>query len=269
MPSSMISPSNTEGSSSTVPALPLHNRVVIWGALGAITAISWLYLVRMPMTPRDLGSIGVLLTATMSPHWAEVWLIFMMWAVMMVAMMVPSASPMIETYARIARSRSGASAYNLWLFAAAYIVVWALFSAAATAGQIALQRAALITSGFATTPLMGGIILASAGIYQLTPLKQACLGHCRSPIGFFMMEWRDGAAGAFKMGLKHGAFCVGCCWALMALLFVLGVMNLLWVAAISVFVLLEKATPYGRAIARVTGVAMLVCGIALPLAARY
>jgi len=192
-----------------------------------------------------------------------------MWAVMMVAMMVPSASPMIETYARIARAHSSASAYNVWLFAAAYIVVWALFSAGATAGQIALQRGALITSGFVTTPLISGIILAIAGLYQLTPLKQACLGHCRSPIGFFTTEWRAGAAGAFKMGLKHGAFCVGCCWMLMALLFVLGVMNLLWVAAISVFVLLEKVTPYGRAIARITGVAMLVSGIALPFAAPY
>ncbi len=240
--SSILSPSNTEGGSSIVPALPLHNRVVIWNALGAITALSWLYLVRMPMTPRDLGSIGILLTAAMSPHWAEVWLTFMMWAVMMVAMMVPSASPMIQTYARIARTRSGASAYNVWLFAGAYVVVWTLFSTAATAGQIALQRGALITSGFVTTPLA---------------------------IGFFMTEWRDGAAGAFKMGLKHGAFCVGCCWMLMALLFVLGVMNLLWVAAISVFVLLEKVTPYGRAIARVTGVAMLVSGIALPFTAQY
>jgi predicted metal-binding membrane protein len=265
----MLSPSNTESGSPIVPALPLHNRVVIWGALGALTALSWLYLVRMPMTPRDLGSIGTLLTAALSPRWAEMWLIFMMWAVMMIAMMVPSASPMIETYARIARARSGASAYNVWLFAAAYIVVWALFSTAATAGQIALQHATLITRGFRTTPLISGIILAIAGLYQLTPLKQVCLGHCRSPIGFFMTEWRDGAAGAFKMGLKHGAFCVGCCWMLMALLFVLGVMNLLWVAAISVFVLLEKVTPYGRAIARITGVAMLVSGFALPFTAQY
>jgi predicted metal-binding membrane protein len=223
----------------------------------------------MPMTPRDLGSIGALLTTAMSPHWAEVWLTFVMWAVMMVAMMVPSASPMIETYARIARSRSGASASNVWLFATAYIVVWTLFSGAATAGQIALQRGALITSGFVTTPLVSGMILAIAGLYQLTPLKQACLSQCRSPIGFFMTEWRDGGTGAFKMGLKHGAFCVGCCWMLMALLFVLGVMNLLWVAAISVFVLLEKVTPYGRAIARITGVAMLVSGIALPFTAQY
>src|SRR5260370_13331477 len=141
--SSMQSLTNTEGGSPIVPTLPIRNRVVIWSALGAITALSWLYLVRMPMTPRDLGSIGTLLTATMSPHWAEVWLTFMMWPVMMLAMMVPSASPMIETYARIARARSGASAYNVWLFAAAYIVVWALFSAAATSSQIALHRGAL------------------------------------------------------------------------------------------------------------------------------
>src|SRR5260370_14554625 len=209
--SSMQSLSNNECGSPIVPTLPIRNRFVIWSALGAITALSWLYLVRMPMTPRDLGGIGVLLTATMSPHWAEVWLTFMMWAAMMVAMMVPSVSPMIETYARIARTRSGASAYRVWLFAGAYVVVWALFRDAATAGQIALQRGALITSGFVTTPLVSGIILAIAGLYQLTPLKQACLSQCRSPIGFFMTEWRDGGTGAFKMGLKHGAFFVGWC----------------------------------------------------------
>jgi len=137
--------------------------------------------------------------------------------------------------------------------------VWTLFSMLATASQIALRQLAL------ATPLVGAIILAVAGIYQLTTLKQVCLGKCQSPIGFLMTHWRDGASGAFRMGVEHGAFCVGCCWMLMALLFVVGVMNLAWVAAISAFVLLEKATPWGNAIAKVSGAALIAGAIAIAL----
>jgi predicted metal-binding membrane protein len=145
----------------------------------------------------------------------------------------------------------------VWSFVAGYIAVWTLYSVAATASQIALQQLAL------ATPLVGAIILAVAGIYQFTPLKQACLGRCQSPIGFLMTHWREGATGAFRMGLQHGAFCVGCCWMLMALLFVVGVMNLAWVAAISAFVLLEKGTPWGYLIARVSGAALIAGAIAI------
>jgi predicted metal-binding membrane protein len=247
-----------------VASLPLAERIAIWGGLAGITALAWLYLVRMPMTPASLGGFGERILSAVPPRIAELWLNFMMWAVMMVAMMVPSASPMPLMYARIARGRKDGRPHEVWLFAAGYLVVWTIFSAAATAGQFVLQRAALLTVGLIATPLAGGIILAVAGIYQLTPLKNACLGHCRSPMGFFMTEWRDGAAGAFRMGLKHGAYCAGCCWMLMALLFVMGVMNLLWVAAISVLVLIEKATPFGRAIARTSGVAMIAGGALMP-----
>jgi len=135
--------------------------------------------------------------------------------------------------------------------------MWTLFSVVATASQIALQQLAL------ATPLVGAIILAVAGIYQLTPLKQACLGRCQSSIGFLMTHWRDGASGPFRMGLQHGAFCVGCCWMLMALLFVVGVMNLAWVAAISAFVLLEKSTRWGNAISKVSGVALIAGAIVI------
>jgi predicted metal-binding membrane protein len=186
---------------------------------------------------------------------------------MMIAMMLPSAAPMLSTYARIASAREGARSYQVWMFAAGYFVVWTAFSLAATVLQYALQSAAIISNGLRTTSLAGGIILAAAGIYQLTPLKNVCLKRCRTPIGFFMTNWRDGAAGAFKMGLEHGAFCTGCCWMLMALLFVAGVMNLAWVAAISVLVLVEKAAPFGRAIAVASGVAMIAAG--LVLAIRY
>jgi len=226
---------------------------VLWGAITAITALAWCYLIIMPM-----GAESRLLDATLT---------FLMWAVMMIAMMLPSAAPMLSTYARIASSRETSRAYHVWMFAAGYLAVWTAFSLAATVLQYALQNAAIISGSLRTTSLAGGIILAAAGIYQLTPLKNKCLRRCRTPIGFLMANWRDGAAGAFTMGLEHGALCTGCCWMLMALLFVAGVMNLAWVAAISVLVLVEKAAPFGRAIALASGFAMIAAG--LVLAIRY
>jgi len=228
---------------------PLRDRIVLWGGIIVITALAWIYLVIMPM-----GAQSWLVDAM---------LMFLMWAVMMVAMMLPSAAPMLSTYARIASAREGSRAYHVWMFAAGYFVVWTAFSLAATMLQYALQSAAIISNSLRTTSVAGGIILAAAGIYQLTPLKNVCLKRCRTPIGFFMTNWRDGVSGAFKMGLEHGWFCIGCCWMLMALLFVAGVMNLAWVAAISVLVLAEKAAPFCRAIALASGVAMIAAGLVL------
>ena len=228
---------------------PLRDRLALWGEIAIITALAWVYLIIMPM-----GAGSWLLDAT---------LMFLMWSVMMVAMMLPSAAPMLSTYARIASAREGSRAYHVWMFAGGYFVVWTAFSLAATALQYALQNVAIVSDEMRTGPVAGGIILAVAGIYQLTPLKNACLKTCRSPIGFFMTSWRDGARGAFAMGIEHGTFCLGCCSMLMALLFVAGVMNLAWVAAISVLVLVEKAAPYGRAIAFASGVAMIAAGIIL------
>ncbi|HLX36158.1 MAG TPA: DUF2182 domain-containing protein, partial [Candidatus Binataceae bacterium] len=185
---------------------PLRDRVVLWGGIVVITALAWIYLVIMPM-----GAASWLLDAT---------LMFLMWSVMMVAMMLPSAAPMLSTYARIATAREGYRAYHVWMFAAGYFVVWTLFSLAATALQYALQNVSIVSNEMRTGPVAGGAILATAGIYQLTPLKNVCLKRCRSPIGFFMTSWRDGARGAFAMGLDHGSFCLGCCSMLMALLFV-------------------------------------------------
>ena len=164
----------------------------------------------------------------------------MMWAVMMVAMMLPSASPMVMAYARSPRLPRPPSRMRVWLFAGGYVAVWTLFSAAATAMQTrtGCTRRDAERRYASRRPSAGAVILAAAGIYQLTPLKQRCLRHCQSPIGFFMTHWRDGGGGAFAMGLEHGAFCVGCCWMLMALLFVAGVMNLAWVAALRVSALI-------------------------------
>jgi predicted metal-binding membrane protein len=217
----------------------------------------------MPMTPQDLGGFGARILSALPSRWVDWPLTFLMWAVMMVAMMVPSAAPMVMTYARIANARSGRSTLRVTSFVLGYIAIWTLFSAAATAIQIALAHWSLISNALVTTPLVSAAILAVAGIYQLTPLKEACLGRCQSPIGFFMTHWHEGNAGALRMGFEHGAFCVGCCWMLMAVLFVVGVMNLAWVAAITGFVLLEKATPWGRAIAYVSGVVLIVAALIL------
>jgi predicted metal-binding membrane protein len=232
---------------------------IVIGALALITLIAWLYLERMPMSEGDLGGIAARLARPMPAPVIELWLTFMMWAVMMVAMMMPSASPMVLMYARIARGRGGSWA-SVASFAAGYVAVWTIFSAIATVGQIGLQRAAMLSSAARVSPFAGGVILIAAGIYQMTPLKKACLGQCRSPIAFFMTRWRERAIGAFAMGIEHGGMCLGCCWMLMAILFVAGVMNLAWVAAISVLVAIEKIAPRGPMIARIAGAALMVGG---------
>ncbi len=246
-----------------LPRLPWHERFALIAALVVVTTLSWLYLVRMPMAPADLGATGARLLSVLPPRLADVWLTFMMWSVMMVAMMLPSASPMILTYAAMVRRRPDSSTFAPLIFAGSYLVIWTLFSAAATAGQLLLENASMLYGASRITSVAGAVLLILAGLYQLTPFKNLCLAHCRSPFGFFMTEWRDGISGAFTMGLKHGAYCLGCCWMLMGLLFVFGVMNLIWVAALSILVLLEKLAPFGHTIARVSGVAMLAGAIAL------
>lgn len=245
--------------------LPLRDRVIIFSELGAIIFLAWLYLVKMPMSPADLGTVVARLAAHLPSTIVDLSLTFTMWAVMMVAMMLPSATPMVLMYARIARGREHASSSGVWLFTAGYVAVWTAFSGAATIAQAALQHASIISNALSTTSIASSAILVATGIYQLTPLKEACLGHCQSPIAFFMTRWRDGPTGAFRMGLRHGSFCVGCCWMLMALLFVAGVMNLAWVAAITAFVLLEKLMPYPRVIANTAGVALIAFGVLLAI----
>jgi predicted metal-binding membrane protein len=187
-----------------------------------------------------------------------------MWAVMMVAMMVPTAAPMTLMYAAVARK--AAAQHNpvapTFVFVAGYIAMWTVFSLVATIAQYALDRAALLSPMMVSTShLFGAALLIAAGIYQFTPLKNACLRNCRAPAHFISRYWSAGNLGAFRMGLRLGAYCVGCCWILMGLLFVGGVMNLLWIAAIAVFVLLEKTVPFGAVSGRVAGAAMILVGV--------
>jgi predicted metal-binding membrane protein len=186
-----------------------------------------------------------------------------MWAVMMVAMMVPSAAPMTLMYAAVACK--AAAQHNplapTFVFVTGYIAMWTIFSVVATIAQHALDQAALLSPMMVSkSSLFGAALLIAAGVYQLTPFKNACLRNCRTPAHFLSRHWRIGNLGAFRMGLRLGAYCVGCCWILMGLLFVGGVMNLLWIAAIAIFVLLEKTIPFGELSGRIAGAAMILVG---------
>lgn len=191
-------------------------------------------------------------------------LMFIMWAVMMVAMMVPSAAPMVLMFASVNRKHREKDVPYVptVVFVLGYLVVWSVFSIAATTAQWGLHEASLLSAMMSSsTPVLGGLLLISAGVFQWTPMKDACLSHCKSPLGFIMTHWKEGKWGAFLMGLHHGAYCVGCCWALMALLFVNGVMNLLWIAFLAAFVLLEKVMYKTSWLPRVTGGLLVAWGL--------
>jgi predicted metal-binding membrane protein len=179
-----------------------------------------------------------------------------MWVVMMVAMMTPSAAPMILTYATMNRRRQAQQGpfVSTTVFVLGYRLVWGRFSIVATLGQWGLHAAAVLSPMMvSTSPMLGGLLVLTAGLFQWTPLKSTCLGQCRSPLGLVMTEWLEWTWGALLMGLRHGSYCVGCCRVLMALLLVAGVMNLLWVAALAAFVLVEKGLPRGELVGRVAG----------------
>ena len=236
-----------------------RDRALVIIALAALSLVSWIYLAILAadmaagdmslMGMEQMATMGQAMTQTMS-GWTLTTFVLMalMWWIMMVGMMVPSAAPMILLFAMITRkqARDENPGLRIALFTAAYLLIWSAFSVAATLAQWALTEAALVSPMMVGTSrwLTIGLLLA-CGIYQLTPLKQACLGKCRSPLSFLMTKWLPGNLGALKMGLSHGAYCVGCCWLLMALLFVGGVMNLLWVALIAILVLGEKVMPRG------------------------
>lgn len=229
-------------------------------AIAGVTALSWLHLVDMA---RDMQG-GPMATMGLHP-WtpARFGMMFAMWAIMMVGMMLPSATPMTLIYTAVARkaSREGTPVAPVSAFVAGYLSMWTLFSLGATVAQWGLERAALLSPMMVSrSPALGGALLVSAGVYQLTPWKDACLEHCRSPAHFIAGHWRPGRLGALRMGVRHGAFCLGCCWVLMGLLFFGGVMNLLWIAAITLFVLLEKVVPYGAGGGRLAGIAMIGAG---------
>ena len=250
-----------------------RDRLVVLAGLGGVTVLAWLYLILLAAGMVDgPGAMGEAMANARPIPWTagDFALMVLMWSVMMVGMMLPGATPMILLFAMINREKreAGYPFVPTGAFALGYAGAWTAFSLFATILQWALHSAALLSPMLvSTSAVLAGALFIAAGTYQLTPLKHACLKNCRSPVHFIMTRWRSGAGGALRMGLEHGAYCVGCCWFLMGLLLVLGVMNLLWVAALTILVLVEKAGRRGEWTARISGVAMLAGGLTLLLLA--
>jgi predicted metal-binding membrane protein len=255
-------------------AMLRRDRRIVASALGVIAALAWAYVLwlaadmdGMKMSGFRMVPAGMGMMAPAAAPWSavEFAFVFVMWAVMMVGMMAPSAAPMILMYARAGRQAKIAGkplAPTGW-FAAGYFLAWAGFSLSATLVQWMLERAALLDARMASANiLLGAAVLIAAGIYQWTPIKNACLAQCGTPFRFLMSHggFRSSVLGCLHLGLLHGTYCVGCCWALMALLFVVGVMNVLWIALLALLVLLEKLTPWGRWVARSAGAACIAVG---------
>jgi predicted metal-binding membrane protein len=257
----------TDAASSILEAALRRDRAVVVIALIAIIALSWLWIaigagmemsaIEMTRMPRDMMMTPAVWTTAYAA------MMFAMWWVMMVAMMLPSAAPILLIFARISRRERVAS--RPWVstgtFAAGYLAVWGAFSALAVLLQWGLERSGLLSSMMVTTTAwLGAAILIAAGLWQLAPIKHACLRQCRSPIAFLTEHWRAGSSGAFRMGLVHGGYCLGCCWFMMALLFFGGVMNLWWIGGLATYVLMEKLLPMGHWLGYAAGVGLVCWG---------
>lgn len=263
-------------SDSALETMLRRDRALIAGALGVIVVLAWGYVLwlaaDMDMGGMDMAGFrmipaGMGLMAPANAPWGaiEFAFVFMMWAVMMVGMMAPSAAPMMLMYARVGRQgrAEGKPLAATGWFAAGYFLTWTGFSLAATLVQWMIDRGALLDFRMASASnVLGGIVLIAAGVYQWTPLKDTCLAQCQSPLQFLMRHggFRGDVPGCLLLGFRHGAYCVGCCWMLMVLLFVGGIMNVLWVALLALLVLLEKLTPFGRWVARGAGAACVAAG---------
>jgi predicted metal-binding membrane protein len=254
-----------------------RDRVVLVAGLVAVLAMAWGWLLTgagMEMSAVDMTAMAgmdgwLMRPAVWTPAYAV--LIFAMWWVMMISMMLPGAAPMLLLFARVNRKdkAAGAPLAPTTLFAAGYLLAWGGFSAVATALQWGLESARLLSPMLVATDRWLGVgILVAAGLWQLTPFKARCLRHCRTPLGFLVGNWHAGRLGALRMGLEHGAFCLGCCWFLMALLFFGGVMNLYWIVGLAIFVLLEKTVPFGHWFGRVAGMALVAWGAVLAIQAH-
>jgi predicted metal-binding membrane protein len=249
-----------------VADLVRRDRLLVGGALVAITALSWAWLAAGAGMDMDMGGMDPDMVMPMEWTASLFAVMFLMWWIMMIAMMVPSAAPMILLFATVNRRQRAMAApwVPTGIFAAGYLAAWAVYSGLATGLQWLLDRSGLMTMAMASAAdWLGAVLLMAAGAWQLTPLKHACLEHCRSPFAFVSQHWRPGPMGAFRMGLRHGSYCVACCWAVMGLLFYAGVMNFAWIAGLAIFVLVEKLLPAGHRFGQVSGYVFLAWGLGL------
>lgn len=243
--------------------LPPMDRWVIGLGLVVVCALAWIFMAWQAATMADMSAMHGMQSAT---QWrlADLGMIYLMWVVMMIAMMVPAASPMITAFATINRRRrdAGSAHVGTAVFLLGYLIAWSLFSVAATGLHWAFESVGWLTPMMeSASPMLSAVLFAAAGLYQWTPLKDVCLNRCRTPMGFVLAEWRDGTLGAVVMGLRHGLFCIGCCAALMGLLFAVAVMDLRWVAAVAVLVTIEKLLPWPHLWRHLIGIGLLLAAV--------
>ncbi len=256
---------------SSLEELLKQDRRVILACLALVSMLSWAYMLYLASGMQPAMNMGASMKGISMPKmspWSSLDFLFMfvMWTVMMIAMMIPSAAPAILLFSKFKRQRQETENpfRPTGLFVLGYLAVWTGFSLLATLAQWGLFSTTMLSSAMGQVgALLGGVILLAAGIFQQTTLKNACLRQCRTPVSFLLEDWRDGAWGAFVMGLEHGCFCTVCCWALMVLMFVAGVMNVFWMALIAAFILVEKVVPVGDRIGRLAGAGLAVWGIAM------
>ena len=255
--------------STLIESVLRRDRAIVLAGLAAVAGLAWAYTLAGAGMGRDAGMAGMAMLQPMPWTIGYAAVMLVMWWVMMVAMMVPSAAPMVLLFGAVNRKQreAGNPYVPTGIFLAGYLTVWGLFSVVATGAQWGLETAGFAPMMTGTRAGLGGTILIAAGLYQLTPIKQACLKNCRNPIMFLTRYWRQGWAGAWRMGLAHGAYCLGCCWFLMALLFVGGIMNVLWIAGLALYVLFEKMVPAGHWLAYASGAALTSGGIAMVIRA--
>lgn len=261
--------SSAEGSAPAARPTPLESllrrdRRLVGAALVVAIVLCWAWIV--PMAIDMYGTMTGPSAWMMTDNWdaTHLTLLFAMWVVMMAGMMLPSAAPALLIYAAVVRKSpvGDRTPAHTYAFAGGYLLVWTAFSLAATVLQRLLARWLLLTPMMdAADQRFGGTLLVVAGLFQFTPFKRACLQYCRSPAEFLTRHWRTGVAGGFYLGWLHGLYCLGCCWALMLLLFAGGVMNLWWIGGLTVFVLLEKVAPFGAKGGRYSGLPLLAFGL--------
>lgn len=255
----------------TARATLRRERIVVLWTLATVVVLAWLFLWlealamrSMSADPGFLAALGaaVMPIMPMGEPWSAGWILltFLMWTVMMAAMMLPSAAPSILMYGNLVRKNTerGSVLPSVWIYTSGYLAVWAGFSLAVALLQAWLQSSGLVSSMMvSSSPHLSGAILIAVGGYQWLPAKDVCLEKCRDPLQTLLFHWRPGTAGAFRAGMENGLFCTGCCWALMLLLFAAGVMNLMWVAALTVYILVEKLLPGGKLTGRIAGLVLV------------
>jgi predicted metal-binding membrane protein len=236
-------------------------QILLWLVVLLLAGIGWVITV---IQSRGMRGMADMPGMTMGPDPAMVYL--PLWVSMMAAMMFPSVVPMVSMFAAVGRHKrsTGGSAVPTWVFLAGYLAVWSLFGVGAYLLSLVVPAVGMAAPGLrSNSPLIGGIVLVLAGLYQWSPLKGACLRHCRSPLGFLLQSWRDGYGGAVTMGFTHGAYCAGCCWGLMVVLFAVGLMNLGWMVLLAAVIFAEKIIRHGPLIGKIAGLGLILYGLAV------